>query len=67
MIIAILDHEEHQLFIEQVSDSDIINAGGEEEYIISKYKYDNFDQFSWEYLTKRTEVFGTDEIKIHYN
>ena len=67
MILAILDHEEHQLFIEQVSDEAIINAGGEEEYIISKYRYENSGQFSWEYLTKRIEVFGTDTLKIHYN
>lgn len=71
MILAIIDHTNHQLFIENVSDDEIQNKfnGEAEDYIRDKYGFIDNDTFSWEYLTRRTEVFGSKygKIPIHYN
>lgn len=61
MVIAILDHFNHQLFIE-FADEQIIQDkfnGNEEDYIRDKYGFGDDDIFSWEYLTEKIEVFGT--------
>lgn len=69
MILAIIDHMENQLFIEKVDEDIIIEKynGNEEDYIKDKYGYDDKSLFSWDYLTKPIEVFGTDKLTINYN
>ena len=58
--IAILDHDLHQLYLEDI-DEDILNDeyGGEEE----RYIEDNYDikNYSWEYIVK-TLYYGEDEL-----
>lgn len=63
MLIAIIDHSEHQLFIEFADENEIKEKfnGEEEAYIRDKYGFKDEDLFSWEYITKRVEVFGTIE------
>ena len=46
--LAILDHTEHRLYVEDVADSVIEQYGGEEEYINDMY---NMEDYSWEYIT----------------
>jgi hypothetical protein len=61
MVIAIIDHLNHQLFIE-FADEQIIQdkfKGEEEDYIRDKYGFNDNDLYSWEYLTEKIEVFGT--------
>jgi len=61
MVIAIIDHLNHQLFIE-FADEQLIQDkfnGEEEDYIRDKYGFKDEDVFSWEYLTEKIEVFGT--------
>ena len=72
MILAIIDHTEHQLFLESVNEKELQEKynGEEEAYIRGKYSFNDNDNFSWEYLTKRIETFGEDkngEIEIHRN
>ena len=72
MLLAIIDHLEHQLFIENADDNEIETKykGEEEDYIRDKYGFKDEDLFSWEYLTKRTEVFGmkkNEKLNIHFN
>ena len=58
MILAIIDHVEHQLFIEIADENEIETKykGNEEDYIRDKYGFE--DMFSWEYLTQRIEIIG---------
>lgn len=76
MVLAIIDHIEHQLFIESVDDNELQEKynGEEEAYIIDKYEYTESDckngVFSWDYISQRVETFGEDkngEIEIHRN
>lgn len=72
MVIAIIDHKEHQLFIENINDAEleIRYNGSEEAYIMDKYRFNDEDLFSWEYLVHRVEVFGekkNGKINIHSN
>lgn len=72
MVIAIIDHQEHQLFIENINDAEleIKYNGSEEAYIMDKYGFNDEDLFSWEYLVHRVEVFGekkNGKINIHSN
>lgn len=64
MILAIIDHVEHQLFIEIADENEIETKykGNEEDYIRDKYGFE--DGFSWEYLTQRIEIIG--DIKDMY-
>ena len=49
--IAILDHENHRLIIEDISDKDLEKYNGEEEaYIRDNYDL-NPDDYSWDYIT----------------
>lgn len=63
MTLAIIDNNSHQLFIEFADDDIIKNEfnGSEEDYIRDKYGFKDEDLFSWEWLNKRIEVFGTIE------
>lgn len=71
MLLAIIDHKEHQLFIENADNNEIETKykGEEEAYIRSKYGFGDDDLFSWEYLTEQIEIFGAkiNDILIHFN
>lgn len=72
MILAIIDHNEHQLFIENADDNEIETKykGEEEDYIRDKYGFTDDDFFSWDYVIHRVEVFGekkNGKINIHSN
>lgn len=72
MVLAIIDHINHQLFIESVSHDEIVEKyhDEEEEYIRDKYGFKDEDIFSWEWLTEQVEVFGEEKngkVKIHRN
>lgn len=58
MILAIIDHVEHQLFIEIADDNEIETKykGDIENYIRDKYGFE--DMFSWERLKERIEIIG---------
>lgn len=60
MLLAVIDHLEHQLFIENADEKEIQEKynGEEEDYIRDKYKFTDSDLFSWEYLTQRIEIIG---------
>ena len=60
MLLAIIDHLEHQLFIENADEKEIQEKynGEEEDYIRDKYKFTDNDLFSWEYHTQRIEIVG---------
>lgn len=69
MILAIIDHTNHQLFID-VAPDEFINS--QEEYIKQQYGFADDDSWSWEYLGEKIEVFGKGSKKvveniIHYN
>ena len=59
-VLVIIDHLEHQVFIEVANEEEIETKykGDEEDYIRDKYGFKDNDLFSWEYITKRIEVFG---------
>ena len=72
MILAIIDHTEHQLFLESVDENELQEKynGEEEAYIRSKYGFKDEDVFSWEYLSYGVEIFGENKngkIEIHRN
>lgn len=72
MLLAIIDHLEHQLFIENADENEIQEKynGEEEDYIRGKYGFTDEDLFSWDYLTKRIEIFGLkkdEKLNIHFN
>ena len=46
--VAIINHETHQLFIEDISDENIEQYGGEEEYIMEMYTFEG--EWSWDYI-----------------
>ena len=60
MILAIIDHVEHQLFIEIADENEIETKykGNVENYIRDKYSFTDKDLFSWEYLSTRIEIIG---------
>jgi hypothetical protein len=60
MILAIIDHLEHQLFIEDADENEIETKykGNVENYVRDKYGFTDKDLFSWEYLTTRIEIIG---------
>ena len=69
MILAIIDHTNHQLFIDVAPDEFI---DSQEEYIKKQYGFTDDDSWSWEYLGENIEVFGKGSKKIveniiHYN
>ena len=61
--IAIIDHETHRLYIEDI-DEEILNTkynGEEEDYIADNYSLS--DNWSWEYIVE-TEYIPMDEDPI---
>ena len=74
MILAIIDHMEHQLFLESVDENELQEKynGEEEAYIRDKYGYkdDEKSMFTWDYVSPCIEVFGekkNGKIKINRN
>lgn len=72
MVLAIIDHMNHQLFIESVDEQVIEEKynGEEEDYIRDKYEFGEDELFSWDYITERVEVFGEEKngfVDIHRN
>lgn len=65
--IAIIDHETHTLFVEDV-DMDIINKeydGNEEDYITSTYSLSR--DWSWDYITEAEYIpIDADPIEINF-
>lgn len=50
--LAIINHDTHELFIEDVLSDEIEAAGGEQEYIEDNYDVvKNGGNYSWEYIT----------------
>ena len=47
--LAIIDHETHRLYIEDVNEALIEQYGGEQEYIDDKYTFKG--DYSWDYIT----------------
>ena len=71
MLLAIIDHLEHQLFIENADENEIETKykGEAKDYIRDKYGFTNENLFSWEYLTEQIEIFGAkiNDILIYFN
>ena len=65
--IAIIDHEEHALFLEDV-DEDILQEkyNGEEEAYI-KDRYDLSDNWSWDYITSIWYLPPKDDAMVWFN
>lgn len=60
--LAIIDHAEHTLFIEDVTDEQLAKYNGEEEaYIKDNYTFEG--DWSWEYLTD-IEYIPSDDDKL---
>lgn len=67
-ILAVIDHNAHELYIEKASILEIETKynGEEEDYIKDKYGFTDTDDWSWEYVTKVIEYdngFTPIEIK----
>ena len=64
--IVIIDHNEHELYIEDISD-EILDApdwNGEEEYIKENYDVENF---SWDFVVGSYYFPADDKIPIKIN
>ena len=63
--IAILDHVNHHLYIEDISDADLeAYNGSEEDYIKDNYTFDG--DWSWDYIVQ-TEYFPIKCDKTPYD
>ena len=65
--LAILDHADHTLMVEDVNDADIEAAGGEEEYIKKNYTFEG--DFSWDWIVD-AEYYAegeSDPIEIDFD
>lgn len=61
--IAIIDHANHLLYIEDIDDDDLALYGGEEEkYIKDNYHFDG--DWSWEYITSINYIPSEDPQPI---
>ena len=56
--LAIIDHATHQLYVEDVLNTEIEKCGGEEEYIKENYTLDG--DFSWDYIA-HADYFGLED------
>lgn len=63
-IIAIIDHDNHKLYVEDI-DMDVLERdyGGEEERYI-KETYDIGDNYSWDFITDIVCVDGEEPIDL---
>ena len=64
--IVIIDHDEHELYIEDIPD-EILDApewSGEEDYIKENYDVENF---SWDFVVGSYYFPGDDKIPIKIN
>lgn len=62
--LAIINHATHTLFVEDVEESEIEAAGGEEEFILENYNVQK-DEFSWDYIVD-AEYIPNDDDKDPY-
>ena len=62
--LAIIDHETHNLFIEDVSDEALAKYNGEEEAYI-KDNYCIHDNFSWEYITSAQYIPDCEDTEVY--
>lgn len=67
--IAIIDHNEHKLFIEDI-DEDVLQEkyhGEEEDYIKDNYALS--DNWTWEFITSTVYYFGEepDSIEVEFS
>ena len=66
--LAIIDHKEHRLYIEDVNEEDLAPYNGEEEeYIKDNY---GFDMFSWDYIVEADYIrinIDKDPIEIDFS
>lgn len=60
--IAIIDHDAHRLWIEDVSDEIIDKCGGEQEYIDAQYGLSNY---SWDYIIDACYIPDNDYSEVH--
>ena len=59
--LAIIDHNNHELIIEDVTDETLAKYGGEEEAYI-KDTYPDLENYSWDYVTAVTYFPPDDEV-----
>ena len=62
--LAIIDHEKHYLFIEDVSDEALAKYNGEEEAYI-KDNYCISDNFSWAYINSAQYIPDCEETEVY--
>ena len=62
--LAIIDHESHKLFIEDVSDEVLAKYNGEEEAYI-KDNYCIRDNFSWDYITQAQYIPDCEDTEVY--
>lgn len=62
--LAIIDHETHNLFIEDVSEEALAKYNGDEEAYI-KDNYFIHDNFSWDYITLAQYIPDCDETEVY--
>lgn len=71
MILAIIDHLNHQLFIENADENEIQTKykGEEEDYIRDKYGFKGDEPFSWDFINQQIEIFGAknSNVMVHFN
>jgi len=66
MRLAIIDHDNHRLWIEDVKDSVIELCGGEQEYIEDSYELS--ENYSWDYIVdaEYIPIDSADPIEINF-
>ena len=52
--LAIIDHAQHRLIIDDVDESIIEKHGGEQEYIDATYKFE--EEYSWDYVIQTSTL-----------
>ena len=62
--LAIIDHNTHTLFVEDVSDEILAKYHGEEEDYI-KDNYPSLDNFSWDYIVSAQYIPDYEDIRVY--
>lgn len=57
--LAIIDHVTHELFVEDVTMTEIEQVGGEQEYIDQNYTFEG--EYSWDFIAEATYYSETDK------
>ena len=65
--VAIIDHDNHKLFVEDIPNAEIEKYGGEEEYIKDNYYLG--ENWSWDYVVDATYFSEENEdgVEINFN